>query len=79
MSGNIRLLSDTLAAAKAENRAACLPESMPEPPASSPTSRTSASSMKRWKMPIALEPPPTHAHTASGSRPVSSSTCARAS
>jgi hypothetical protein len=26
--------------------------------------------MKRWKMPIALEPPPTQAITASGSRPV---------
>ena len=31
------------------------------------------------KMPIALEPPPTQATTASGSRPVRSSTCARAS
>ena len=30
-------------------------------------------------MPIALEPPPTQAATASGSRPVSSSTCSRAS
>ena len=30
-------------------------------------------------MPIAFDPPPTQAATASGSRPVSSSTCARAS
>src|SRR5947208_1650170 len=30
-------------------------------------------------MPIALEPPPTQAATASGSRPTRSSTCARAS
>ncbi len=30
-------------------------------------------------MPIALDPPPTHAVTASGNRPVNSSTCARAS
>ena len=30
-------------------------------------------------MPIALDPPPTHATTASGSRPVRSSTWARAS
>ena len=31
------------------------------------------------KIPMALEPPPTQAVTASGSAPVSSSTCARAS
>jgi hypothetical protein len=37
------------------------------------------SSMKRWKMPIALEPPPTQAITASGRRPVVASTCSRAS
>ena len=30
-------------------------------------------------MPMALEPPPTQAITASGSRPVVSSTCSRAS
>ena len=30
-------------------------------------------------MPIALEPPPTQARTASGSRPSRSSTCSRAS
>ena len=30
-------------------------------------------------MPIALEPPPTQAQTASGSRPSSASTCSRAS
>ncbi len=35
--------------------------------------------MNAAKMPIALEPPPTHAATASGSRPQRSSTWARAS
>ncbi len=35
--------------------------------------------MKAWKMPMALEPPPTQATTASGSRPVMASTCSRAS
>ena len=35
--------------------------------------------MKAWKMPIALEPPPTQATTASGSRPAMASTCSRAS
>ena len=39
----------------------------------------SASSRNAVKMPIAFEPPPTQAATASGSRPVSSSTCSRAS
>ena len=34
---------------------------------------------KAVKMPIALEPPPTQARTASGSRPSRSSTCSRAS
>ena len=34
---------------------------------------------RRGRCPIALEPPPTQATTASGSRPVRSSTCARAS
>ena len=35
--------------------------------------------MNAEKSPIALEPPPTQAITASGSRPASSSICARAS
>ena len=39
------------------------------PAASTPTSRTSASSTKAANMPIAFEPPPTHATTASGSAP----------
>eukprot|EP00965_Chrysotila_dentata_P026138 866428-Pleurochrysis_carterae.AAC.1 len=34
--------------------------------------------MKAWNMPMALDPPPTHATTESGSRPTSSSICARA-
>ena len=40
---------------------------------------TSGSSRKAVNMPIALDPPPTQAATASGSRPVSSRHCARAS
>ena len=39
------------------------------PAASTPTSRTSASSRKPANIPIAFEPPPTQATTASGSRP----------
>ena len=35
--------------------------------------------MKAWKTPIAFEPPPTQATTASGSRPAMSWTCWRAS
>ena len=35
----------------------------------------SGSSRNRWKMPIALDPPPTQAATASGSAPVSSRHC----
>ena len=49
--------------------AACRPVSTPSPPASKPTSRTSGSATNAVKIPIALEPPPTHAATASGSRP----------
>ena len=49
------------------------------PAASKPTSRTPGSSMNAWKMPIALDPPPTHAVTASGSRPAWSWICTRAS
>jgi hypothetical protein len=35
--------------------------------------------MKAWKAPMALDPPPTQAITASGSLPVMASTCSRAS
>ena len=35
--------------------------------------------MNAWNTPIALEPPPTQAITASGSRPAMASTCSRAS
>ena len=49
------------------------------PAASTPTSSTSASSTKPANMPIAFEPPPTQATTASGRRPSASSTCSRAS
>ena len=49
------------------------------PAASTPISRTSASSTKPAKAPIAFEPPPTHATTASGSRPSTASICSRAS
>ena len=49
------------------------------PAASTPTSRTSVSSRKPWKIPIAFEPPPTHATTASGSRCSTASSCSRAS
>ena len=44
----------------------------PSPPASQPIRRTSVSGTNAWKTPIAFEPPPTQAMTASGSRPVSS-------
>ena len=59
--------------------AACSAPSTPVPPASYPTSATPGSGRNALKMPIALEPPPTQAVTASGSRPVRSSSCARAS
>ena len=59
--------------------AALRPFSGPSPPASQPISRTDSSGMNAWNAPIALEPPPTQAITASGSRPVMSSTCSRAS
>ena len=35
--------------------------------------------MNAWNTPIALEPPPTQAMTASGSRPARPITCSRAS
>ena len=38
-----------------------------------------SSSTKPWKIPIAFEPPPTHATTASGRRPSTASSCSRAS
>ena len=45
----------------AEKRAACLPERRPRRRPRSRRAAPTASSMKRWKMPIALEPPPTQA------------------
>ena len=59
--------------------AAWRPLARPSPPASQPISRTPSSGMKAWKTPIALDPPPTQAITASGSRPAAASTCSRAS
>ena len=59
--------------------AACKPVSIPLPPASSPIKRTDLSSINGWKIPIAFEPPPTHAKTASGNLPVRSNTCCLAS
>ena len=52
---------------------------MPSPPASTPTSSTCSSSRNAVNVPIALEPPPTHATTRAGSRPSACSICARAS
>ena len=59
--------------------AACRAVSTPSPPASKPKMSTDSSSRKAVNMPIALEPPPTQAATASGSAPVSSRHWARAS
>ena len=53
--------------------------STPSPAASTPTILTPLSPTKGWNMPIALEPPPTHATTQSGSRPTCESICERAS
>ena len=53
-----------------------LPVAMPSPAASTPISRTPACGMYGWKMPIALEPPPTQAMIASGCRPANSGICA---
>ncbi len=49
------------------------------PAASTPTSATSSSSTNPANSPMAFEPPPTQATTASGSRPTVSSACCRAS
>ena len=51
----------------------------PSPAASTPISSTSSSFTNGMKVPIAFEPPPTHATARSGSRPAWSSSCARAS
>ncbi len=56
--------------------AACLAVESPWPDASTPISRTLSSFRNGWKMPMALEPPPMQATTASGSRPSSSATWA---
>ena len=53
------------------------PDSIPSPAASTPISATSSSPTNGTKMPIAFEPPPTHAMTREGSRPSRSSACAR--
>ena len=53
--------------------------SSPSPAASTPISSTSGSSTNGMKVPMAFEPPPTHAITRSGSRPAWSSSCSRAS
>ena len=45
------------------------PDSSPCPPASTPISSTPSSPANGWKMPIAFEPPPTQAMTASGKPP----------
>ena len=52
---------------------------IPSPPASHPISFTCVSGKNSWKMPIALDPPPTQAITASGRRPAISCTWRRAS
>ena len=50
------------------NRAACRPARIASPPASTPISRTSASSMNASNSPRALLPPPTHASADVGQR-----------
>ena len=75
-STQVRVPCSTPAAPPAK-RAACRPGLMPSPPASTPISRTPASSMNASKMPMALLPPPTQATTASGSRPTARDTAAR--
>ena len=59
--------------------AACRPVSTPSPPGSKPWISTLSSPRNAWNSPIALEPPPTQAATASGSTPYFSRHCARAS
>ncbi len=54
----------------------CSPSPMPRPPASTPIRRTPGAPTKAVNMPIALEPPPTHATTTSGSAPSRSAYCA---
>ena len=55
--------------------AACRPVSTPSPPGSKPWISTPSSSRNAVKRPIALEPPPTHAATASGRTPYWSRHC----
>ena len=62
-------------ASVAEWRLVCTPS----PAASTPTIRTDLSLTNGWNIPIAFEPPPTHATTQSGRRPIWSSDCWRAS
>jgi len=63
----------------AESAAPWRPLCSPWPAASTPTRRTPASARKGWKIPIAFDPPPTHATIASGSRPAAARICSRAS
>ena len=63
----------------ADSDAACRPVCTPSPAASQPMRRTPGSGRKAWNRPIAFDPPPTHAIAASGSRPVRSRICRRAS
>ena len=51
----------------------------PTPPASTPNNRTSGTPTNAVKMPIAFDPPPTHATTYSGSEPTRSAYWVRAS
>ncbi len=77
-STNVRVPCSTPAPPPAK-RAAWRPGLMASPPASTPISRTPASSTNASKMPMALLPPPTHAMTASGRRPICARHCSRAS
>ena len=59
--------------------APCRPVASPSPPGSTPMILTRRSPMNGWKSPIAFEPPPTHATSASGSRPSACRACRRVS
>ena len=76
-SGRPRPRAPTSARRAARRRGRC--RGSPRRPPRRRRARTSASSRKPANMPIAFEPPPTQAITASGRRPSASSTCARAS
>ena len=59
----------------AHSDAACRPLASPSPAASTPISLTLGWPMYGWKIPMAFEPPPTQAITASGWRPAISCIC----